>query len=60
MESKLKRKIAQHHIENDYESTFQKIIPHRDTFQGYKRSGMMLFNNVVSNDHHNVPIFNIN
>lgn len=39
MESKLKRKIAQHHVENDYESSFQKIVPHRDTFQGYKRSG---------------------
>ena len=36
-------------------------MPHRDQFQGYKRSGQMLFNNVNSIDHHNIPTdFDIN
>jgi hypothetical protein len=34
----------------DQSSSTKKVIPPRERFQGYQRSGMMLFNNIMSQD----------
>jgi hypothetical protein len=33
-----------------YRSSRKKIVPPQETFQGYQRSGMLLFNNIANLD----------